>query len=53
MMDLNRTYGVEIEFVGDRYMVLEAVRELGIECHIERYNHETRNHWKIVSFPSP
>lgn len=49
MMDLNRTYGVEIEFVGDRYMVLEAVRELGIECHIEGYNHETRNHWKIVS----
>ncbi len=49
MFNTERTFGVEIEFVGDAYSVKEAVNQLGIECEVEGYNHATRNHWKIVT----
>lgn len=48
-MNKNRTYGVEIEFIGDRRAVEVAINAMGIECRWEGYNHNTRPHWKIVS----
>jgi hypothetical protein len=48
-MNLNRTYGVEIEFIGDRASVAQAVREAGLDCLVEGYNHITRPHWKVVT----
>lgn len=45
----NRQFGVEIEFYNVRPSVLiQALREAGIECEYEGYNHQTRPHWKIV-----
>ena len=52
-----RTFGVEIEFFLGRIKrrgayadeVAQAVREQGIECYVEGYNHRTRPHWKIVT----
>jgi hypothetical protein len=48
-MNLNRTYGVEIEFIGDRESVAQAVREAGLDCLVEGYNHRTKPHWKVVT----
>jgi len=53
----NRTFGVEIEFFLGRTNrrgayaeeVAQAVREQGIECYVEGYNHTTRPYWKIVT----
>jgi hypothetical protein len=51
------TFGVEIEFrrptdrggyLLDVQVIAQAVRDAGIECHAEDYNHHTRPHWKIV-----
>jgi len=45
----NRTFGVEIEFHGTRPNTLASkIREAGVDCYSEGYNHTTRNHWKIV-----
>lgn len=44
-----RTFGVEIEFKGNRTIVQDYMNEHGVECHIEGYNHTTRHHWKIVT----
>ena len=52
-----RTFGVEIEFfLGRTNMrgehaeeVAQAVRNQGVECRVEGYNHTTRPHWKIVT----
>lgn len=48
MMNLNRTFGVEIEFIGDKDTVAQALNDAGIPCQAERYNHTTRSYWKIV-----
>ena len=46
----NRRFGVEIEAYNCRANVLvDALREEGIQVSAESYNHATRNHWKIVS----
>lgn len=46
----NRTFGVEMEIVHDnKSNVCRAIRNAGVECIIEGYNHTTRTHWKIVS----
>jgi hypothetical protein len=45
----NRKFGVEIEFVGITPSVAQnAIRNAGVSCQYEDYNHATRNHWKIV-----
>ena len=46
----NRTFGVEMEIVhGSKSEVCRALRNGGVECETEGYNHMTRTHWKIVS----
>ncbi len=49
MMNLNRTFGVEIEFIGDKDAVAQALNDAGIPCQAERRNRITRSYWKIVS----
>lgn len=52
-----RTFGVEIEFFlgcssrpgAYAEEVAQAVRNQGVECYVESYNHVTRPHWKIVT----
>lgn len=49
-MMTNRTFGVEIECIGiSQAAACEAIRAAGLPCEIEGYNHNTRNHWKIVT----
>lgn len=46
----NRRFGVEIEAYNCRMNVLvDALREEGIQVTAENYNHTTRNHWKLVT----
>lgn len=45
----SRTFGLEIEFKGNRNAVEQYMNQHGVECHIEGYNHSTRHHWKIVT----
>lgn len=43
-------FGVEIEFFGiTKYDAVQAVRDAGIDCHDEGYNHTTRPYWKVVT----
>ena len=45
-----RTFGVEIEFVhNNAEQVAAKVREYGLDCRVEHYNHEDRTWWKIVT----
>ena len=49
MLDNNRTFGVEIEFIGSAHTVAAKVREMGVTCTPEGYNHTTRGYWKIIT----
>jgi len=46
-----RTFGVELEFVTSKSKasIAAAITAAGVQCANEDYNHETRNHWKIVT----
>lgn len=45
----NHTFGVEIEAFGIKMQELETeLRNAGINTNAEGYNHQTRDHWKIV-----
>lgn len=45
-----RRFGVEIEAYNCPMGTLaEALREEGIQVAVESYNHNTRNHWKLVT----
>lgn len=46
----DRTFGVEMEIIHEsESKIRTAIRNVGVECEIEGYNHDTRTHWKIVS----
>lgn len=45
----HRTFGVEIEFVGNLNRVLAELNANGINCKFENYNHTTTSRWKIVT----
>lgn len=49
MFNNERTFGVEIEFVGDAGVVEEKVNRAGISCYVESYNHITKGYWKIIT----
>jgi hypothetical protein len=45
-----RRFGVELEIQhSSRYEMAQALRDAGIAAVAEGYNHETRNHWKLVT----
>lgn len=47
--DENRRWGVEIEFTrANPEDVAREMRNRGVECYQEGYNHVTRRHWKVV-----
>lgn len=46
----DRTFGVEMEIIHEsESKIRTAIRNAGVECEIEGYNHDTITHWKIVS----
>lgn len=46
----NRQFGIEIECFGMPIdSAVEVLRDAGVECVMEGYNHNTRPHWKIVT----
>lgn len=46
----NRRFGVEIEAYNcTRDKLARELREAGINVAVEGYNHNTRNHWKLVT----
>ena len=46
----DRTFGVEMEIIHEsESKIRTAIRNAGVECEIEGYNHDTRTPWKIVS----
>lgn len=49
MFNTERTFGVEIEFIGCADAAQRALRELGVACERESYNHSTRTWWKITT----
>lgn len=45
-----RRFGVEIEAFGlDRNTVARILEDHGIPCVAERYNHDTRDYWKVIT----
>ena len=46
----NRRFGIEIEAYNcTRERLARELREAGINVAVEGYNHDTRNHWKLVT----
>lgn len=46
----DRRFGVEIEFFGiTRHAAAVALQGVGINAQVEGYNHNTADHWKIVT----
>lgn len=46
----NRNFGVEIEAYGiSRATLAKELRREGINVAVEGYNHDTREHWKLVT----
>lgn len=46
----NKKFGIEIEAYNvTRPKLVSALRSLGVAVESESYNHDSRNHWKIVS----
>lgn len=44
-----RTFGVEIEFMGNRQSVSRALNAAGVRCAVQGYNHRTITTWKVVT----
>lgn len=44
-----RTFGIEIEFIGDREAAARAINAAGIGCNVQEYDHRTPTAWKIVT----
>jgi hypothetical protein len=53
MKNFDRAFGIELEVIGGENvrprMVADALNLAGVLTAVEGYNHQTRNHWKIVS----
>ena len=46
----NRTFGIEIEFVGlCRFEAERVINARDVDCRVEHYNHTTQRYWKIVT----
>ena len=51
MTQQNATFGIEIEFKTDRRSaeIAAALNDAGIRTVAEHYNHQSRDHWKVVT----
>ena len=55
MINLNAyKFGVEVEFTGAETQTVATELQIilagtGIDVHLEGYNHQTRNHWKVTT----
>lgn len=46
----NRRFGIEIEAYNcEKRILARELQEAGINVAVEGYNHDTRNHWKLVT----
>lgn len=46
----NRTFGIELEVYGvSRDRLVAEMTRAGINVQSESYNHQTRNHWKVIN----
>jgi hypothetical protein len=45
----NRTFGIEIEFIGNREQAIQAIQAAGLSCRFEDYNHRVAPHWKVTT----
>lgn len=43
-----RTFGVEIEFQGNREEVARLMNAKGVRAYVEGYNHSTKSYWKLI-----
>ena len=43
-----RRFGVELEFIGSASAVNQAMRNVGLDCEQQSYNHRVPRAWKIV-----
>ena len=44
-----RTFGVEIEFQGNREEVARLMNAKGVRAYVEGYNHSTKSYWKLIT----
>jgi hypothetical protein len=44
----SRTFGIELEFVGNLRDASNCLNNVGLGCNVEGYNHITRPQWKVV-----
>src|SRR5690606_37543123 len=44
-----RTFGVEIEFQGNREEVARLMNAKGVRAYVEGYNHTTKSYWKLIT----
>ena len=44
-----RTFGVEIEFQGNREEVARLMNAKGVRAYVEEYNHSTKSYWKLIT----
>lgn len=44
-----RTFGVEIEFQGNREEVARLMNAKGLRACVESYNHSTKSYWKLIT----
>ena len=47
--DEERTFGVEIEFQGNREEVARLMNAKGVRAYVEEYNHTTKSYWKLIT----
>lgn len=47
----NRTFGVEIEFISNKSksVIASAIRNAGVDCQSQDYNHNTTSCWKVIT----
>lgn len=46
---VTRKFGIEIEFIGDRYAVARELEARGVAVHNSGYTHRVMRQWKIVT----
>tara|TARA_Y100001972_G_scaffold119578_1_gene161029 strand:+ start:496 stop:1551 length:1056 start_codon:yes stop_codon:yes gene_type:complete len=44
-----RTFGIEMEFVGASIELVVQTLNQVVDCHFEGYTHRTTSHWKVVT----